>query len=185
MAIFASGGGSNAEAIIRHFKEVPFAEVVLIVTNNENAGVLSRAKTHDIASYVHSIEAELDDSLLQLMREKEIDFIVLAGYLRKVNPKLVDAFNHKMVNVHPALLPEFGGKGMYGMNVHKAVVEANASISGPTIHYVNNNYDEGDIIAQFKCELAADDSAEDVQAKVLALEHVHYPKVIEQLLKDL
>jgi phosphoribosylglycinamide formyltransferase-1 len=185
IAIFASGGGSNAEAIIQHFSELSLGRIALIVTNNPSAGILDRAKKHQIESFVHSKDAESDESLINLMEEHGIDFIVLAGYLRKINPALVDAFDKRMVNIHPALLPRFGGKGMYGMNVHRAVVEAKETVSGPTIHYVNNNYDEGGIIEQHKCQLSENDTPDEVQKKVLTLEHKYYPLVVERLISEL
>jgi phosphoribosylglycinamide formyltransferase-1 len=185
IAVFASGGGSNAEAIIQHFKSVDNGHIALIVTNNETAGIIKRAKDHNIPFFIHGKEAESDASLLELMQEHKIDFIVLAGYLRKVNPALVEAYDRKMVNIHPALLPKFGGKGMYGMNVHKAVVESGESVSGPTIHYVNNHYDEGGIIEQHEVAISPEDSAEVVQKKVLALEHKYYPLAIERLIRNL
>ena len=185
IAIFASGGGSNAEKIIHHFDHVPQGTIALIVTDNRKAGVIARAENHNIPWYVHSSGDMEDGTLLTLLEEYKIDFIVLAGYLKKISPDLIEAFPNAIVNIHPALLPKFGGKGMYGMNVHKAVVEAGENESGPTIHYVNENYDEGNIIAQFTCKIDKNTSPEEVQKKVLQLEHKHYPKVIEQLILQL
>lgn len=185
IAIYASGGGSNAEAIIEHFKNVTKGKIALIVTNNPNAGIIQKSKHFGIPVYVHSKEEESGDALLKLMENHEIGFIVLAGYLRKVNPELVDTYEGRIVNIHPALLPKFGGKGMYGMNVHKAVVEAGEKISGPTIHYVNNHYDEGAIIEQHEIVLDANDNAEEVQKKVLQLEHKYYPSAVERLINEL
>jgi len=147
IAILASGGGSNAEVIINHLKNSTEMVVALIVSNKADAYVLDRAKNHDINSYVHSPEDVHDGKLLAVLKENEIDFVVLAGYLKHINTDLLNNYHNKMVNIHPALLPKFGGKGMYGMNVHKAVVEAKEIESGITIHYVNENYDEGAIIA--------------------------------------
>lgn len=184
IAIFASGGGSNAEAIISHFKDVKWADVVLIVSNNKKAGVLERANRLGIKAYVHDRAAVTNEKLVHLMEKEKIDFIVLAGYMRKINPDLIQAYPNAIVNIHPALLPKFGGKGMYGMHVHEAVVKEGEKVSGPTIHFVNENYDEGSIIAQFTCEVDPTDTAADVQKKVLKLEHQHYPVVIEQILKE-
>lgn len=185
IAIFASGGGSNAQKIIDHFKSVRQGEIALIVTDKHKAGVIKIAEEEDIPWYVHGSNDMEDGTLLTLLEEDKIDFIVLAGYLKKIGQDLLDAFPKAIVNIHPALLPKFGGKGMYGMNVHKAVVAAGEVESGLTIHYVNENYDEGAIIEQFKCPIHKNDSANDVQQRVLALEHQHYPKVIENIIKKL
>ncbi|UKN00644.1 phosphoribosylglycinamide formyltransferase [Paracrocinitomix mangrovi] len=184
IAIFASGGGSNAESIIRHFNAVDDIDVSLIVTNKADAFVVERAKTHAIPYYVHTKEDVDNGQLLKMLSEKNVDFIVLAGYLKKVGDDLIQAYPNKIVNIHPALLPKFGGKGMYGMNVHKAVVAAGETISGMTIHFVNEHYDEGQIIEQHQCELDEVDSAEDVAAKVLKLEHAYYPKAIEKIIRQ-
>ncbi|MEX1002459.1 MAG: phosphoribosylglycinamide formyltransferase [Crocinitomicaceae bacterium] len=183
IAIFASGGGSNAEAIICHFKKVAEADIHLIITNNPNAGVIERAKKHGISYYVHSHEEADSGHILQLLQSNAIDFIVLAGYLKKIHPDLIQAYPHKIVNIHPALLPKFGGKGMYGMHVHRAVVDAGEKKSGATIHYVNEAYDEGAIIEQHSCAIEKDETPEEVQKKVLELEHRYYPACIEQLIK--
>ncbi|MBD3639085.1 MAG: phosphoribosylglycinamide formyltransferase [Crocinitomicaceae bacterium] len=185
IAIFASGGGSNALEIIHHFSKVPSGEVSLVVSNNKNAGVLQHALNHKIDTYIHTKQEAENGRLLEVLRGKKIDFIVLAGYLKKISSDLIKAYPNRIVNIHPALLPKFGGKGMYGMHVHNAVVQAGESVSGPTIHYVNENYDEGDIIEQFKCKIDASDTAEDVQKKVLALEHKHFAGVIEREINKL
>ena len=184
IAILASGGGSNAEVIINHFKNITDIEVALIVTNNAAALVLERAKNHGIESYVHSQEDVLNGNILANLKDNEIDFVVLAGYLKHINTDLLNYYHNKMVNIHPALLPKFGGKGMYGMNVHKAVVEAGEALSGITIHYVNENYDEGAIIAQHKCQIDKSDTPNEVQKKVLALEHKFFAPCIEELIRD-
>ena len=182
IAIFASGGGSNAEAIINYFKPSSKGEIALIVTNNADAGVISRAENHDIPFYIlekGELEAQEFSEILEAL---DIHFIVLAGFLKKIPTDIISAYPNKIVNIHPALLPKFGGKGMYGMHVHKAVVEANEKESGLTIHYVNEHYDEGAIIEQHKVELDGQESAEEVARKVLALEHKYYPPCIESLL---
>ena len=184
IAIFASGGGSNAEQLIQHFSTVSHSSIDLVVSNNSEAYVLERAKKHQIPTYVHSKEDAENGQLLELLKEKKIDFIVLAGYLKKIGDDLLNSFSNKIVNIHPALLPKYGGKGMYGMNVHKAVVAAKETESGPTIHFVNENYDEGAIIEQHKCDILPSDSAEDVQKKVLKLEHAYFAKSVERIIKE-
>jgi len=182
IAVFASGGGSNAEALITHFTNSEKGRIALIVTNNSNAGVIDRAQNHDIPFYVldkdELDEGEFSDVLLAL----DIDFIVLAGFLKKIPADLVSTYPNKIVNIHPALLPKFGGKGMYGINVHKAVVEAGEKESGITIHYVNTNYDEGQIIEQHRIAILSDDNPEAVAKKVLSIEHQFFAPCIERLL---
>ena len=182
IAIFASGGGSNAEALIAHFNGSDKGSIALIVTNNENAGVIDRAQNHDIPFYVlekgELAEGKFSDVLLAL----DIHFVVLAGFLKKIPADLIATYPNKIVNIHPALLPNYGGKGMYGMNVHKAVVAAGEKETGMTIHYVNENYDEGNIIEQHKVNLDGSETPEEVAAKVLKLEHQFFAPCIEKLL---
>jgi phosphoribosylglycinamide formyltransferase 1 len=185
IAIFASGGGSNALCIIEHFASVQNINVALIVSNRKDAGVLRHAEQFSIDTFVHSKEESLKGKLIEVLLENQINFIVLAGYLKKVENDLLDQYPKRIVNIHPALLPKFGGKNMYGMNVHNAVVEAAEKESGITIHYVNEHYDEGNIIAQFKCNISPNESSSMVQEKVLHLEHENYAKIIEQLIRDL
>ena len=185
IAIFASGGGSNAEEIMRHFKNNAVARVSLIVSNNPKSGALYRAEKYNIPGYVHHPE-ELENGMLQnVLHAYKIDFIVLAGYLKKVPDAIISEFAGKIINIHPALLPKYGGKGMYGMNVHKAVVAAKENKSGITIHYVNEHYDEGAIIEQHECELSPGDLAHDVQEKVLTLEHRYFAPCIERVIAAL
>ncbi|MGV6860670.1 MAG: phosphoribosylglycinamide formyltransferase [Putridiphycobacter sp.] len=182
IAIFASGGGSNAQAIIDYFRSNVEIEVALIVSNDTNAGVIDRAQKEEVPFYIlqpdELEEEEFSDVLLAL----EIDFVVLAGFLKKIPQDILEAYPNKIVNIHPALLPKYGGKGMYGMNVHKAVVNAGEKESGMTIHYVNENYDEGQIIEQHKVALEPSDSAEDCARKVLELEHQYFAPCIEKVL---
>lgn len=185
IAIFASGGGSNAQAIMDHFKESEIGRVTLVVSNNSDAGVLERAAKMEVSSYVHAKNEQETPAILSILEEHDIDLIVLAGYMKKIGEHLLRAYPNKIVNVHPALLPKFGGKGMYGMNVHHAVVEAGETVSGPTFHFVNEHYDEGAIIAQYEVKLESGDSAEEVQKKVLKLEHAHYPTIVEQLIREM
>ena len=182
IAIFASGGGSNAEEIMRHFKTSNVARISLIVSNNPKSGTLYRAEKYNIPGYVHQPEELLNGKLENVLKAYKIDFIVLAGYLKKVPDTIIAKFDKRLVNIHPALLPKFGGHGMYGMNVHKAVVAAKEKVSGITIHYVNEHYDEGGIIEQHDCLILPNDSAIEVQEKVLELEHRFYAPCIEKLI---
>ena len=182
IAVFASGGGSNAEVIIEHFKSSNKGTIGLIVTNNENAGVITRAENHGIPFYILD-KGELEEGeFAEVLEAMDIDFVVLAGFLKKIPDDIIQAYPNKVVNIHPALLPKFGGKGMYGQHVHKAVVEAHEKESGLTIHFVNDKYDDGAIIEQHKVNITKKDSAADVAAKVLELEHLHYANCIEKLL---
>lgn len=185
IAIFASGSGSNAENIANYFKDSNTIDVSLIVSNKQDAYVLERARKLGIEAFTFSKnEFETTDNVVNLLRSKDIDFIVLAGFLLKIPENLLKAYPHKIINIHPALLPKFGGKGMYGDNVHKAVVEAKESESGITIHYIDENYDEGDIIFQAKCPVLPEDTYEDIAKKVHILEYTHFPIVIENILKN-
>ncbi len=183
IAIFASGSGTNAENIARYFAKNPHIEVSLLISNNKDAFVLERAKKLCIPAYTFS-KAEIDDAtlVLQTLREYEINFIVLAGFLLKVPQLILEAFPNKIVNIHPALLPKYGGKGMYGDHVHRAVVAAGETLSGITIHYINERYDEGDIIFQASCQVLPTDSPDEVAQKVHQLEYDHFPKVIEKII---
>jgi len=182
IAIFASGGGSNAEEIIRHFETSEKGQIALVVSNKVDAYVIERAKKHSIPHLVHSTEDTINGQLEKLMKEHKIDWIILAGYLKKIQPILIQNFPNRIVNIHPALLPNYGGKGMYGMNVHRAVVANGEKESGITIHFVNENYDEGNIIEQHRCAIDADMTPEEVQRAVLKLEHKYFPQAIEKLL---
>lgn len=184
LAIFASGTGSNAETIIGHFKGHKAVEIALIVSNKPGAGVLQIAAAHHIPTWIIDRNTFLHGNgyVDELMAEK-IDFIVLAGFLWKLPSSLIEAFPRKIVNIHPALLPKYGGKGMYGLNVHQAVLAAGEQDTGITIHYVDEHYDNGDIIFQEKCGITAEDTPESVSKKVQQLEHKYYPAVIEKLLK--
>jgi len=180
IVIFASGSGTNAENIINYFRNSE-VKVTHVLTNNQNAGVIERAKKLDIPSKVFSKSALNSDGFLQFLKN-EADFIILAGFLLKIPEKLIQAFSNKIVNIHPALLPNYGGKGMYGMHVHKAVVANKESKTGITIHYVNKNYDEGAIIFQTEVALKEEDTPEDVAVKIHQLEQDNFPKVIENVL---
>ena len=184
ISIFASGEGSNTQHLIDYFKESD-AEVVLIVCNNPHANVLKRAQTNNIPSIlINKKKFYGSDMLLKKLVDEKINLIVCAGFLWKVPDTILHAFPNKIINIHPALLPKFGGKGMYGLNVHKAVIDGNEKESGITIHYLNERYDEGGIILQKRCDIMKNDTPETLAQKVLLLEHEWYPKTIEQLLKS-
>lgn len=185
IAIFASGSGTNAENMIKFFKENKKIEISYIFSNNKNAYIVQRAINHNIKYHIFS-RTEFYDSqvLLRTLQENQINFIVLAGFLWLIPEYLIDAYPDKIINIHPALLPKYGGKGMYGMHVHNAVVENKETESGITIHYVNKDYDEGNTIFQAKCPVLPSDTPEDVAKKVHELEYAHYPKVIERLVTD-
>jgi phosphoribosylglycinamide formyltransferase-1 len=185
IAVFASGNGSNAENIIRYFKNHPRIEVGLVISNNQHAYVHDRAEGLGIDSFTFP-KAEFEDgsSVLELLKQYNIDFIVLAGFMLKIPHSLLDAFPNKIVNIHPALLPKHGGKGMYGDRVHRAVIESGETESGITIHYINENYDEGDIIFQEKCSLSSEDTHQEVAEKVHKLEYEFYPAVIEKVITN-
>ncbi|MBW6483218.1 MAG: phosphoribosylglycinamide formyltransferase [Vicingaceae bacterium] len=182
IAIFASGSGSNAENIFNYFKDKASADVVLMLTNNVNAFVLERAKKLGVESVVFSSAQLKTDELVNLLKDKGIDFIVLAGFLLKIPENLIAAFPNRIINIHPALLPKYGGKGMYGDAVHKAVVANKEKESGITIHYVNEHYDEGTIVFQAKCPISETNTYEDVAHKIHQLEYEHFPSVIERIL---
>jgi len=181
IALLASGSGSNVENIVRYFAEKKEWEFPLIVSNKADAYVHERAKRLKIPSFTISKAGFEQGEALQLLQQSDIDFIVLAGFLLKIPANLLQAYPDKIINIHPALLPKYGGKGMYGMRVHEAVVAHRETETGITIHYVNENYDEGRIIFQARCEVLPADTPEKVADKVHALEYRHFPKVIEQL----
>jgi phosphoribosylglycinamide formyltransferase 1 len=183
IAIFASGGGSNALKIIEHFLSSSKGNIALIVCNKANAGVLEIAEQFDIQTLIiNKKDFYESEDILKTFEQHQIDFVVLAGFLWLMPAYLVKAFPQGIVNIHPALLPKYGGKGMYGHYVHEAVKAAGESESGMTIHYVNEHYDEGSIIFQATCLLESSDSPDDIARKVLALEHAHYAMVIEGIL---
>jgi len=183
IAVFASGSGTNAQNIINFFQKDSTASVVLVLSNNPNAYVLERAKLLGVDSLIFDKTQLLDpDHILKHLLEYKIDFIVLAGFLWKFPEHIIKKFEHKIINIHPALLPNFGGKGMYGMHVHRAVIESGNTESGITIHYVNKNYDEGAVIMQSKVSISPTDTAESLAQKIHKLEHAHFPPTIEKLL---
>ncbi|TVQ79648.1 MAG: phosphoribosylglycinamide formyltransferase [Flavobacteriales bacterium] len=182
LAIFASGSGSNTEVIVRHFAESELARIVLVITDRKDAGVIERMKKFDIRIRIIDKEALMGEELLSVLQTARVDLIVLAGFLRKIPGLIIDAYPNRIINIHPSLLPDYGGKGMYGMNVHKAIIENEEEESGITVHYVNEEFDEGEIIFQETVEIDPDDTAEDLAYKIQQLEHKHYPEVIEWVL---
>lgn len=182
IAVFASGNGTNAEKIFEKFHDHPKGQVKLLLTNNPTAGVIGRAARFNIPVKVFdkSILYKTDD-VLQWMQAAKIDFVVLAGFLLKVPDNIIRAYQDSIINIHPALLPAYGGKGMYGIHVHRAVLEAGERMSGITIHHVNEKYDEGKTILQVSCPVHEEDTPEDIAARVQQLEHQYYPQVIEEL----
>ena len=184
IAIFASGSGTNAQNIIQYFQSNGKAEIVYVLSNKRKAKVLERAINHNVKALCFDRESFYEsDEVLNILLDAELDLIVLAGFLWKFPENIINAFPNKVINVHPALLPKYGGKGMYGMNVHNAVVENNETESGITIHYVNENYDEGAIIFQASTAVEAHHTPEDVASNIHKLEYEHFPKVIEGLLE--
>ena len=185
IVIFASGSGTNAENIIKYFQKNNVANVVRVLSNKKDAKVLDRANSLNI-SYMYFSRNDFYDSdkVLNLL-EEEADFIVLAGFLWRVPENIIKMFSSKIVNIHPALLPKYGGKGMYGMHVHNAVIANNEKETGITIHYVNEHYDEGAVILQKKVSVDESDTPESIAKKIHKLEYKYFPKVIEEiLLKD-
>ena len=186
IAIFASGSGTNAQSIIEYFRALATAKVTLLISNNPAARVLSRAAEFGVQTKVFTKAQFLEtEEVLQVLTENSITHIVLAGFLLQIPPRLIQAFAKKIINIHPSLLPKFGGKGMYGLKVHEAVKAANEKETGITIHEVNEHYDEGRIIFQAACEVLLTDSAERIAQKVQRLEHQHFPAVIEQWIQSI
>lgn len=185
LAIFASGSGTNAEAIIKHFSDHPDIEVSAIYSNNANAFVLERARKYNIPTIVFSKGEFIEPNFMVRLVDRDYDLLILAGFMWLVPPAIIAAFNNKIINIHPALLPNYGGRGMYGHFVHQAVIENKETETGITIHYVNEHYDEGDIIFQTKCEVLNIDTANSLAEKIHLLEHQHYPIIIEKICDNL
>ncbi len=182
IAIFASGSGSNAEKIVEHFKSHKTIAVKMFLCNNPDAGVIARAERLEIPCYLFDKESFKNGEVLNILLENDIDLVVLAGFLWLIPKSYVEAFPTRIINLHPALLPKYGGKGMYGHHVHEAVIAAGEKESGITIHFVNEKYDEGAVIFQAKYSIDPHDSAMDIAAKGQKLEHHHFPRVIQELL---
>jgi len=186
IAIFASGSGTNAENLIRFFRTSTYGRVSLVLSNRKGAGVIDRAQSLDVETFVFSREQFYQsEDVLGLLIERDIDFVVLAGFLWLVPDNLLLAFENKMLNIHPALLPKYGGKGMFGLHVHTAVIENQELESGITIHRVNKKYDEGSIVFQARCEVKAEDTPDTLASRIHQLEYEHFPPVVEKFLKEL
>ncbi|EHQ28178.1 phosphoribosylglycinamide formyltransferase [Mucilaginibacter paludis] len=186
IAIFASGSGSNAQKIMEHFKHSDSAEVVIVLTNNPEAYVLQRADNFEIPSHTFDRHEFYEtEDVIRLLKNLQIDLIVLAGFLWLIPPSLLKAFPNKIINIHPSLLPKYGGKGMYGDRVHKAILAAGEEESGITIHFVNEHFDDGEVIHQSRFKIEPDDDIEMIKFKGQQLEHAHFAKVIEALLKKM
>ncbi|MEI6122220.1 MAG: phosphoribosylglycinamide formyltransferase [Bacteroidota bacterium] len=184
IAIFASGNGSNAENIVHHFYRNNSFKIALILTNKEDAYVVERAKKYSIPYEIFNLnQLKQEGYIISVLHKYDIDFIVLSGFMLKIPHELVRAFPNKIINIHPALLPKYGGKGMYGEFVHQAVFEAKETQSGITIHYVNEYYDEGAIIFQAKCDIGSNDNPETIAQKVHILEYRYFPEVIEKTVR--
>lgn len=182
IAIFASGNGTNTQRIIEYFKKSQQVSVGLIVTNNKNAYVINRAKNFNIPCYIFSKNDFYNSNVVfDLLKTNDISLIVLAGFLLLIPENLIKNYSNRIINIHPALLPKYGGKGMYGENVHKAVIQNRESETGITIHYVNEKFDDGKIIFQAKCSISETDTVDDIAQKIHLLEFEHFPKVIEEL----
>lgn len=184
IVIFASGRGSNAAAIIHYFKQRNDVTVVAIVCNNPNAGVIALAENESVPVLLVTKESFSGADFFAKLDSLRPDWIVLAGFLWKIPDTLVSRFEGRMINLHPALLPKYGGKGMYGKNVHEAVIAAKEKQSGITIHFVNEHYDEGNIILQAHCPVVSEDDAASLAAKIAGLEHFYLPRVLEYLIQS-
>ena len=186
IAIFASGNGTNCENIIRYFQSKGDAEIAFVLSNKADAYALVRARRLGVKTVVMTRNVFNDESaVMELMRREHVGFIVLAGFLLLVPPFLIDAFDHRMVNIHPALLPKYGGKGMYGRHVHEAVKAAGESETGMTVHWVTREYDSGAIIAQYKTAISPTDTVDDIAAKEHELEMKYFPEVIDRIVSGL
>lgn len=184
LAILASGNGTNAEAIMRYFQHHEKIRVALLLSNNPEAFALKRATKFTIPTRVFNREQFKGQEIVRWLKEEGVTHVVLAGFLWLVPPSLLHAFPNKIINIHPSLLPKHGGKGMYGDRVHEAVKDSGDKKSGITIHLVNENFDEGRIIFQAECTVDSADTPQSIAAKVHALEHLHYPRVLEEWVSD-
>lgn len=186
IAILASGSGTNAENIIRYFQVKKSASVALVLTNRRDAFVLERARGLGVpCCFFPKEEWEHGGAILSVLEEHGVDFVVLAGFLARVPEAILHVYPGRIINIHPSLLPKFGGKGMYGNRVHEAVLAAGEVESGITIHYINEHYDEGDVIRQVRCPVLSEDTPEELACRIHALEYEVYPEVIEQLLSEI
>ena len=186
IGVFASGSGTNAENIIAHFKDTGIAHVHTVFTNNAHAGVIARAHQYRVHCEIFSnADLKVPGKILALLQLHKIDFVVLAGFLRLMPVDIIRAYENRIINIHPALLPNYGGQGMYGRKVHEAVIAASEKESGISIHYVNEKFDEGKIIFQAKTAITKEDTAETLADKIHQLEYDHFPEVIEKLVDQI
>ncbi len=182
IAIFASGSGTNAENIIRYFRDSDLIKTSLVLTNNSSAGVIERAERLSVPCFYFSREEfQSSEKVLEILKKEGIDYIILAGFLLLVPIALIRAYQDRIINIHPALLPAFGGKGFYGEKVHKAVISSGQVISGITIHHVNEHFDEGEIIFQAACHVDKSDDEKSLAAKIHELEQSYFPQVIKKV----
>jgi phosphoribosylglycinamide formyltransferase 1 len=184
IVVFASGSGTNAENIIKYFANTKIAKVVSVFTNNADAKVIERAKNHQIPVEIFSKNELLERIVLQKIQEIDPDLIILAGFLLKFPENIIEKYPNKIINIHPALLPNYGGKGMYGMHIHRAIINNKEKETGISIHYVNENYDEGGIIFQKNIALTDEDTPETVAEKIHELEQKYFPEIISRLLEE-
>jgi phosphoribosylglycinamide formyltransferase-1 len=182
LVLFASGNGSNVENIIKYFNNKPLIQVVEIFSNNKNAKVLNRAQKYNIPTVVFDKKQLQNGTVLKQLKSRKLDLIILAGFLLKIPKKIINIYNNKIINIHPSLLPLYGGKGMYGLHVHQKVFESKDKQSGITIHFVNHHYDDGAIIFQAKCPLKENIKPKEIAKKVHKLEMQFFPKIIEKIL---
>ena len=186
IAIFASGSGSNAQKLMEHFKKHQEAEVVIVLTNNPEAYVIQRADNFEIPTHIFDKHEFIEtNDIVNLLKNLQIDLIVLAGFLWLIPNNLLEEFPNQIINIHPALLPKFGGKGMYGDRIHRTILEAGEVENGITIHFVNEKFDEGEIIYQSRFKIGKNDTLETIKFKGQQLEHLHYPRIIENLIQKI
>ncbi len=185
ICVFASGNGSNTEVLIKYFNKTDEAKVTLVVSNNAGAKVVSKAKNLGVNTFVFNKEGLKSSCVLNKLKELRVDFIILAGFLLLVPNNIIKEYNKRIINVHPSLLPSFGGKGMYGSNVHEAVLKSGVSESGITIHFVNEKYDGGDIYFQAVCKVSVGDNINSLSKKIQNLEHKHLPVVAKKIINSL
>jgi phosphoribosylglycinamide formyltransferase-1 len=185
LAIFASGSGSNAQNICRYFENHPDVKVVLICTNKLDAFIVKRAEKLNIpVAFITKTELNNFDGLRKTLQDTKVDFIILAGFLLKLPAIMVEEYQNRILNIHPSLLPKYGGKGMYGSNVHEAILENKELESGISIHFVNQNYDDGELVLQEKCSISENETLETLTAKIHQLEQKYFPLTIEKVLKN-
>ena len=187
VALFASGSGTNAENLINYFSTSKEVKIKLVVTNNAEAGVVKRAEAHKKNIQIISKQAltNYTEQIIDFLQTEKVDLIVLAGFLLKIPGKLIQAFPNRIINIHPALLPKHGGKGMYGYNVHKAVIDVKEKESGITAHYVNEEYDKGATILQAMCKVDENETPETLAEKIHELEYFYFPKAVEKVIEEL